>query len=59
MMYAESIEQVDENEVNEWFQIEEIAPIAEPVRTCGPLHMTSTASSTEGAPPPRRHRPAT
>ncbi|MEM7098314.1 MAG: RNA polymerase sigma factor RpoS [Pseudomonadota bacterium] len=30
-MYAESIEQVkDESEINEWFQIEEISPVAEP-----------------------------
>ncbi len=31
-MYTETQEVVDENEVNEWFQVEEISPIAEPKR---------------------------
>ena len=29
-MYVESRQIADENEVNEWFQVEEISPIAEP-----------------------------
>ncbi len=29
-MYVESTQIADENEINEWFQVEEISPIAEP-----------------------------
>ncbi|MEM9621385.1 MAG: RNA polymerase sigma factor RpoS [Pseudomonadota bacterium] len=31
MMYAESIETIDNKDVNEWFQVEEITPVPEPV----------------------------
>ena len=35
-MYTEATQVVDENEINDWFQIEEISPVPEPVKKQAP-----------------------
>ena len=35
-MYTEATQVVDENEINDWFQIEEISPVPEPVKKRAP-----------------------